>query len=216
MKSLMVLVVAFAMAGGVLNAQQDSSSRPDETQTLIPSGDLHSGGFGALVVKLGNIDNQLGVIAGGRGGWVINKTFVLGGGGYGYTNASYYNGSSNAPDTNFAFGYGGLELEYLYEANRVVHGTFLLHIGGGGFTVFRMYEDSFDHHNTDNLYTAACFVLEPAVTVEVNILTWLRLQLGAGYRMVTGLSDYTIGDRTYGNSSVSGFFGLGSIKFGPY
>ena len=145
---------------------------------------------------------------------MINKTFVLGGGGYGYADLNTYTNSS-VPDTNIAFGYGGLEMEYLINSNNLIHATVLLHIGAGGFTVMRRYQSGMDDWDNNTLYTASCFVLEPAVNAEVNILPWMRLQAGAGYRFVTGI-DATIGNKHYTNSTVSGVFGVMMIKFGPY
>lgn len=197
------------------------STKVDRMETLIPTDDYTSGGFGGPVIKVGPVDGSTGVFFGGRGGWVINRTFVLGGGGYGFTDMNeYHSGSSLDTNINFAFGYGGLELEYLINANSLVHATVLAHIGAGGFTVYRGGGMGNDWDG-DNLYNAACFVFEPAVNAEVNILSWLRLQVGAGYRLVTGI-DYTYTDpisgrtRSFDNSTVSGFFGVGMLKFGPY
>ena len=69
--------------------------------------------------------------------------------------------------------------------------------------------------NNTNLYSTPTFVIEPAANVEVNILKWMRLAVGVGYRMVTGI-DANINGRVYDNSTVSGFFGVGTLKFGIY
>ena len=49
-------------------------------QTLMGS-DIRHGGFGGPVVKFTEIDGQFGVLVGGRGGWIINDSFVIGAGG---------------------------------------------------------------------------------------------------------------------------------------
>jgi hypothetical protein len=90
-------------------------------------------------------------------------------------------------------------------------------IGAGGFTVFERFGEagggSWDNNRT--MYSTATFVIEPAANVEVNILKWLRLGVGVGYRIVTGI-DTNINGRVYDNSTVSGIFGVGTIKFGVY
>ncbi|NIN69246.1 MAG: hypothetical protein GTO63_32105, partial [Anaerolineae bacterium] len=53
-----------------------------EPETLI-EGDVRHGGFGGPVVKFTEVNNEFGVLVGGRGGWIINDSFVLGAGGYG-------------------------------------------------------------------------------------------------------------------------------------
>ena len=37
-------------------------------------------------IRFTQIDGDFGVLVGGRGEWIINHRFVLGGGGYGLTN----------------------------------------------------------------------------------------------------------------------------------
>ncbi|HLP29374.1 MAG TPA: hypothetical protein VK147_12095 [Candidatus Didemnitutus sp.] len=211
--SILTLLVILALPMYSQTSGTDSAKVADPVQTLIPHGELHSGGFGALVVKVGAIDGQTSVLFGGRGGWVINRTFVIGGGGYGYTDMMHHNQNSIA-DTGVSFGYGGLELEYLISSSNVVHATVMTLIGAGGLAVMRRYPYGPDNdYNT--IYSTSCFVFEPAVNVEVNILTWLRLGIGGGYRFVTGI-DAVVGAKTYDNSTVSGLFGAATLKFGPY
>ncbi|MCO6466000.1 MAG: hypothetical protein J5I53_05215 [Bradyrhizobiaceae bacterium] len=219
MKTLSFLFAAvwtfllFPVAGaGAVVIPADSTTDADQVQTLIPGGKIESGGFGALVLKVGEMNNKVALGIGGRGGWVINRTFVLGGGGYAFTDATVFRQAD--VDTSLAFSYGGLEMEYLLRSNELVHFTFMSLFGAGAFNVFRMMPHDDDFRGT-SLYTAACFVLEPAVNIEVNILSWLRLSAGVGYRFVTGI-DATIGNEHYTNSTVSGFYGSGTIKFGPY
>ncbi|MBK7412700.1 MAG: hypothetical protein IPI29_09130 [Ignavibacteria bacterium] len=107
-----IVMALFALQSNASLAAQDTTKPVDPVQTLIPAGEIHNGGFGALVVKVGAMDGETAVLFGGRGGWVINRTFVIGGGGYGYTDMMHHNQSSPA-DTGISFGYGGLELESL-------------------------------------------------------------------------------------------------------
>lgn len=53
-----------------------------QDETLF-KGDIETGGFGGPVVKYTSIYNQKALMVGGRGGWIINHSFVIGGGGYG-------------------------------------------------------------------------------------------------------------------------------------
>ena len=82
----------------------------DVDETLI-SGEIEHGGFSGPVIKFISFDDQFGIMAGGRGGWLINNTFVHGGGGYGLR----YDIEIDDPgfgETRFLdMGYGSLELE---------------------------------------------------------------------------------------------------------
>jgi len=210
-----VLLAAMLVMPAFVFGQAADSTEPDPVKTLIPSDNFTSGGFGAPVIKVGSVDGTTGVFAGGRGGWVINRTFVIGGGGYGWT-SGMHDLNSFERDTSVAFGYGGLELEYLIASDEVVHATVMTLVGAGGFTVFERYGRTGDMDwNNNNLYSTPTFVIEPAANVEVNILKWMRLAVGVGYRFVTGI-DANINGRVYDNSAVSGVFGVGTLKFGIY
>jgi hypothetical protein len=187
------LLVAALVAGAVL---QPTAAGAQE-KTLV-SGGIDSGGFGAPVIKFTGVADEFGVFVGGRGGWIINHTFVIGAGGYGLANDIRFPiGQDDAPHRNLQFGYGGAELEFIALSDEVAHFTGLLLVGGGGLT-FGRYED-------------AVFVLEPSANLELNIVRWCRLNFGAGYRFVSGVDhpDFTNGD-------MSAFFGQITAKFGKF
>ena len=187
-------MLAMGLAAGAL--LQPSAVRAQE-KTLV-SGGIDSGGFGAPVIKFSGVADEFGVFVGGRGGWIINSTFVIGGGGYGLANdIRFPMGQDDGPHRRLEFGYGGAELEFIAMSDEVVHFTGLVLIGAGGLT-FDRYED-------------AVFVLEPSANLELNIVRWCRLNFGAGYRFVSGVDhpDFT-------NSGMSAFFGQVTAKFGKF
>jgi hypothetical protein len=192
----------------------DSARAVDDVNTLFGSGVITSGGFGGPVLKVGSVDDRTALFVGGRGGWVINRTFVIGGGGYGLI-PLHSTGVGTQPDTTIDFGYGGLELEVILASTSVIHGSVLAHVGAGGFSVRRSFQDDMMDDDDRTLYSTAVFVFEPAVNVEVNLLPWLRFAAGGGYRFVSGI-DATINGKTYDNSTVSGPFGVATVKFGIY
>ena len=96
-----------------------------QEETLVGTGEIDHGGYGALVVKVTGINGETAILVGGRGGWIINHTFVLGGGGYGLVNNLRPDdpGSFLFPDgeTLLNFGYGGLELAYIINSDKLIH-----------------------------------------------------------------------------------------------
>lgn len=72
-------------------------------------------------------------MVGGRGGWIINHSLVLGGGGYGVAS------EVDAPagvlplegPLDIEVGYGGFELEYIIHPMSLVHFNIYNFIGGG-------------------------------------------------------------------------------------
>lgn len=200
--------VAQHHGGGTMS----SDDGDDSTETLVSSKNYSTGGFGAAVLKAGPFNGSTPVFLGVRGGWVINKTFVIGGGIYGTSNLVSHSMSGSIYGGN-SFGYGGLELEYLIAATKLVHGSVITHFGIGSFYGNDDYYYG-RYYNRSGFYSAN-FVFEPAANAELNILPWLRLALGVGYRFVTG-NNYSGGNQYYNNSSVRGTFGMLQIKFGPY
>jgi len=58
-----------------------------QEETLI-SGKIENGGYGAPVVKFSTVKNNFAVFVGGYGGWLINHSFMIGGGVY-YSDYGY-------------------------------------------------------------------------------------------------------------------------------
>jgi hypothetical protein len=176
-----------------------------QDETLIGA-EFHSGGYGGAEVKIGPMLGTTGVLVGGRGGWVINHTFMIGGGGYGLVNDVRVKDIDVYGRPAFlGFGYGGLYLEYIGNSEKVVHYTIGMMIGGGGIE----YRDSlktFKDHNPD-----AVFVLEPSLSVEMNVTSFFRLGVGASYRYVSGVN--TIG---LTNKELSDVTGTITLKFGTF
>jgi len=158
----------------------------EEAETLI-TGDIEHGGFGGPVVKLSSVNGELGVLVGGRGGWIINHSFVLGGGGYGLVSDVKARGVMlGSHQALLNFGYGGLEMEYIVDPYRVLNYSFYLLVGAGGVD----YRDTVrlpDRGNMDS-QTDGVFVLEPAFHVTLNVTTFMRASVAASYRYVSGVS----------------------------
>jgi hypothetical protein len=176
-----------------------------QEETLI-SGDIESGGFGGPVVKLGSFNGETGVLVGGRGGWIINHSFIIGGGGYGLANDVKARTPGPNGDRYLNFGYGGLELEYIWEPNRLTHYSVLMLIGAGGLS----WRD-------DNVRMGITpenddfFVLEPEVNFTVNVTTYFRISAGASYRLISGVQS---GAST--NADLSGPSGVLTLRFGKF
>jgi hypothetical protein len=166
-----------------------------QEETLVAPGGIESGGFGAPVVMFSQVADEFAVFVGGRGGWIVNHTFVLGGGGYGLVNDL---GSVSSGIRAIEFGYGGLELEYINNSNKLIHFTIYLLVGGGGLSGSAVSEES-------------VFVLQPAASGELNITRYFRFNFGAGYRWVTAVDS-----PGWKGSDFSAFYGQVTFKFGSF
>jgi hypothetical protein len=176
-----------------------------QEKTLI-GGEIESGGYGGPLLQVTQINKQTAVLVGGVGGWIINHTFILGGGGYGLVTDV----TAKHPDLFFGseylnVGYGGLYLEYIESSDEVIHLTFGALIGGG--SVGYRNQDAFDmNRSMDNF-----FVLEPNVQVNLNVTEFLRISAGANYRWISGVRNDLTSD-----AELSGPSGILVLRFGEF
>ncbi|RJP77299.1 MAG: hypothetical protein C4524_08570 [Candidatus Zixiibacteriota bacterium] len=176
-----------------------------QERTLV-SGQVEHGGFGAPVVRFTQIHDQFGVLVGGRGGWIINHTFSIGGGGYGLANKV----EAEEADSVVTFGYGGGELEWIINSDDLLHFTVYALIGAGGISI---REDFWENHGDGdgNGRTDGLFVGDLTGNLELNIASWFRVNFGAGYRLVSGVEI-----PGYSNSDFGGPSGHITLKFGKF
>lgn len=182
-KYILLLLVLFIAIPVTVNAQQ---------KTLIGEEVTH-GGAGGPVVKLTYLNNTFCVLTGGYGGWIINHTFLLGGGGYGLSTDVFVSGNK------LYFGYGGLVAEYIGFSDEVIHFKAGALIGPGSAS-----------YNLEGADARAFFVLEPGADVEINVVSFFRICAGLSYRFVIGAT----GISGVSDASLSGLAGEIVFKFG--
>ncbi len=174
-----------------------------QQETLVGNG-FESGGFGGPVVKITPLRGKTGVLVGGRGGWIINHTFIIGGGGYGLVSdiEAATTGPSGEPFLNF--GYGGVELEYIHEWDRLVHLSFGLLVGGGSVGC--------RHGNGSNTgEERSFFTMEPWINGNLNVTDFFQISAGVSYRWVTGSHTPYASD-----NELSGVAGILLLRFGSF
>ncbi len=181
-------------------AQEGEEEEPKPEEATLIKGGIDSGGFGALVFKFSGVNDQFAAFAGARGGWIINHQFVIGAGGYGLASTICLDEDGSCFLREIEFGYGGFEFEYIGLWDRVAHYSLQLLIGGGGVTL-----------PLRGFSADAVFVAEPAARLELNVTKWFRLNLGAGYRFVSGVDLSALE-----NSDLSAFTGVLEFKFGSF
>jgi hypothetical protein len=191
------LAIVLVMCATTLMAQEETLLR----------GPVAHGGFGGPVFGLTQIGGEPGVLTGGYGGWIINHTVFLGGGGYGLVNEIDAGTTSTGDEMYMNFGYGGFQMGMILGSNRLVHltGSDLLGTGALGYRQYDL-EDWEDILTDDIIY-----VIEPAVNVELNVTKFFRVDVGASYRYVMGvdLADWT-------NEDLSGLSAMLMFKFGKF
>ena len=111
-RSFFFSIILFLFIGLNTAYSQDSGM-----QTLFGGGGIYaSGGYGGFTTSFAKLDDRNTFFFGGQGGWVINHSFVLGGGGMGFNSDFVYD---EVLDDRYQFqgGYGGLLLEFIVKPN---------------------------------------------------------------------------------------------------
>lgn len=152
-------------------------------------------GFGAPIIEFSSIDGDLAVSTGGGGAVLFNQCFFVGAYGLGTVNPGPNNLSIQMRDFDLSvhtysnlrrtFAHGGLWLGYIHNTDKMVHLALSTKIGGGAVGYF----DS-DFHSWDaDLGWDVVFVFTPQVEVELNMTEWFKINLGVGYRFVSGVNE---------------------------
>jgi hypothetical protein len=199
-----IIIILFIAALQPLFAQQE---------TLIRSDKFTSGGFGGPVLKYTSFNNSGAMIIGGRGGWIINHSFVLGGGGYGLTTqvpVDVLDGDIIIKDSdNLYIMYGGFEMEYIFRPLKVIHISIYTLLGGGSIGYRSEFQDN--HYDCGYNMGKSFFIAEPAVNLELNVTAFFHLAFGASYRYTNGANYKLIND-----DDIRGFSGIITVKFGRF
>ncbi len=212
MKKLLSILAIIIFTSACIFAQEE---------TLIGNGEVAHGGFGGPVVKYTQIYGKPAVLVGGRGGWIINHSFIIGGGGYGLVNNIQSNNTTwplffnDKPYINF--GYGGLELEYIIQSDKLLHFSVITLIGAGGVSYRdNLWDDDWDNDSDDDdddwdSPSDEFFVLEPGANLELNIVSFFRINAGVSYRFISGanLDDLS-------NNDLAGLAASLTLKFGVF
>jgi hypothetical protein len=160
---------------------------------------LHDGFAVAPEFKISTIDGRSAQLAGAFGGWMVDNTLLIGGGGYWLTNRS----------SNRTMGYGGAVVEWLEWTGRPVGLSVRGLIGLGEATLANTVtvttygagsrDEPYNPHfpvprplPTPVTTTVSVgighefFVAEPQANLLINISRRMRVNVGVGYRAIGG------------------------------
>lgn len=203
MKKLLLGTLAILVSTGSLLAQ---SSDDEGQQTLLGGGITSSGGFGGPMFQYGLFNGELSLFTGGYGAWFANKKFILGGGGMRLSsNAPVAEGDrlDNSPDMSYEMNYGGLFLGYTFASDKVIHPEITLMAGSGSVWQENTAGEDFGQ--------SSFALLQPGAQIDINVLQFMRVGLGANYRFAFGSDTEGLTDANIGGPSA-----FVTLKFGYF
>ncbi|HPG32847.1 MAG: hypothetical protein H6541_02475 [Lentimicrobiaceae bacterium] len=190
-----ILIFFFLLLYTVIALGQNNQ----ETQYLLSGKNIKISGFGGPTLSFSQITNEPAVLTGGGGAVLFNQTFFAGIFGEGLSSdhrlkqlqmENDFGNISTFYDVRTDFGYGGLWLGYIHQPKNAVHFGLSTKIGWGSISLAER-DYHIDWH--DNIMNDVVFVFNPQAEIELNLYRWFKLNIGVGYRFVSGL------DKTYVN-----------------
>jgi hypothetical protein len=218
MKKLLSFLLAIATCK-IVHAQTDTTTapatkEPEKLQTLFSN----TGKLGWWVspdFAWTQIENKDAFMVGISGGIIIKHSFSFGLAGYGIVNTHnlMYSNKNDTADVYLYGGYGGFKMEYRLNPLKMLNIAFPLLIGGGGvsYSTWDPYDWHSNNQDSQSYTWDSYFVLEPGVVVGINLLKFMRLDIGASYRYAPGVEL----PRT-DNDLLTGFNFVSSLKFGRF
>jgi hypothetical protein len=165
----------------------------------------------------GELSPSAAWLLGGKTGITLGRHWLLGAGGWGKINRTFYYGAYtdledgiDNPHQKMAvgYGYGGLLLGYVFTPTRAMHASFTTLLGGGTSNQFIIEPDG-DHGTTFNSPTFG--IVEPTLNLELNLTRKLRLEVGIGYRWINANRF-----RILTEHQLNGFTLQAALKMGHY
>lgn len=188
MKKAFIFCASLLLATAAFSQENtDNKPKRDFKMRTLLGPDTEHGVFFAGSMYGTKIQDQDGILVGGKIGWVIDHWFTLGAAGFGLANPVYVDdNTSNDVSRGLSMGYGGLYFEPRVLAEMPVHVSFpiILGSGGAGFS----NNNEYYYNNTTNEWEPyedeadAFFVVDAGLEVEINVARNFRLGLGGSYR----------------------------------
>lgn len=228
MKALLTIsLLLLFTATSVLAQDNDDNSDEDEVtyvrhrkernwnrgriKTLSRSG-YHSGGFGAVSFRTSDFQDETIVMAGFRGGWIVNRTLAIGFEGHGIIPTAEFQEVLPGRNAILLGGYGGMFLEPIVFSNEVVHVTFPIAGGAGWLGYHDDWENDNNNSDFDEIIDDDVFwYLEPGIGLEVNVARHFRIAMGVTKRFTQDLELEFARDSEFENMNY-----FLTLKFGRF
>lgn len=183
--AIIILVSLFAInlsAQETVEPNPEKTEKKDEIKTLLGEVDSY-GLYLGLTMNYSVLNNENAMIIGGKGALVIGHGMAIGLAGYGFANDHKWNPVMKQ-NVNLEGGYGGFYVEPIIFPKFPVHLAFpvFVGVGGIGYMADEYYDYDYDEWNSYVEDNDAYVLIEPGVELEMNMVRFLRISIGASYR----------------------------------
>lgn len=160
-------------------------------------------GFGGPLLGATQINKDLGVFIGGKGGVVVNKKVALGGIGFGMVNSPDFTGNNLSGNTDaqlqMSYGAGGVFFEYVFNIENLIHFSIPINIMAGGIHIY-------DDNAETEIESSALFIIEPGINIDINVSKHYTQSLYISYRQALGSSLINLDDKNISRLNIGLIF----------
>jgi hypothetical protein len=209
-------VDASAGAAATMTAPAESPAlhapeRDDGTPPSLFGQHLAVGGYGGLDVAYTRMFGKDGSLVGLQGALLLDHRLSIGLAGYGWTDSEPGPLDTEGRPQSFNTGYGGVTLRYSIFFNSPIYVTVGALFGGGVIDLNHGHEheeyDNDDPNHLEDLFA----VVQPDITLNANLTSWMRVGINAGYRFTADV------DRSgFEEADLNGVVVGGQLQFGHF
>lgn len=214
------MVILFMVLTITLFAQEEAESEKEMKYIFGSKGKTKVSGFGAPIMQFSAIGDEFAFLMGGGGAVLLNQTFYIGAFGEGLSTSHYSQIESKpyVPKGKTRFGYGGFWLGYIHQYQKPVHFGISTRIGWGSIYYDTYYYDNdYDYeYQADPTYLDNVFVIVPQIEAEFNFFKWMKMNIGLGYRVVTGINKEYMGEPIFDKKDFNKPQGTVTLMFGYF
>lgn len=224
MKKLIIIVSVvlsgnFLFAGNTGNNTIDKNKQTEnyKYQSLFGS-NAKAKGFGSLHTNIMHLGKNQIAAPGISGGIIIDQKIAIGLGGYGFFKNDYLQIPESNEKYNLEGSYGGIIIEPIIGARKMIHLTFPI-LFGNGTIAYRSDVKQFEKNNDNKETTTKHKVLdrtkflmiEPKINAEINLSKNILFGIGVSYRHTSKL-DLAHTSTSFLNGFNTGF----SLRLGNF
>jgi hypothetical protein len=179
---VLILISLFCFSNGLLNAQH---SGKDKQKHYLFGAPLHYSGFGGPVLAFSNLEGKFSVAPGATGGLIVNDKFFFSAfGQYVVTSHPRPDMITSGPvvykEVKVNMWQYGAWFGYIHNPGEVIHWGISSMVARG--QLFLMAKDPATLE-TREIYDDRVYFVTPKFFVEMNLAKWLKVNIGAGYRL---------------------------------
>ena len=215
------MIILFAVSSITLFAQEEAEEEKNMQYIFGSKGKTKVSGFGAPIMQFSAIGDEFAFLMGGGGAVLLNQTFYIGAFGEGLSTSHYSQIESipAVPKGKTRFGYGGFWLGYIHKHQNPVHFGVSTRLGWGSIYYDINYNNYYNNdyeYQADPTYLDNVFVIVPQLEAEFNFFKWMKMNIGVGYRVVTGINKGYDGELIFDKKDFNKPQGTITLMFGYF